>query len=105
MSRKASLEKESREVGPCGWRPSVPQGPFSGTQGGIILKLQAILHIPKSSAYAYPLAPKKFHVRLRTAKDDVEQAWLVIGNQYLWKTRERFPMEKTGSDALLGLLF
>lgn len=64
------------------------------------MKLQAILHIPKSSAYAYPLAPKKFHVRLRTAKDDVEQAWLVIGNQYLWKTRERFPMEKTGSDAL-----
>ena len=50
------------------------------------MKLQAILHIPKSSAYAFPLAPKKFHVRLRTAKDDVEQAWLVIGNQYLWKT-------------------
>ena len=24
----------------------------------------------------------------------------MIGNQYLWKTRERFPMEKTGSDAL-----
>ena len=58
MSRKASLEKESREVGPCGWRPSVPQGPFPGTQGGIILKLQAILHIPKSSAYAYRWRPK-----------------------------------------------
>lgn len=62
-----------------------------------IMNFQAILHIPKSN-YAYPYTPKDFHVRLRTAKDDIDRVTLVIGNQYLWQTRKPFEMEKIGSD-------
>lgn len=63
------------------------------------MNLQAVLHIPKSS-YAFPLSPSEFRVRLRVGKGDVKRVGLVIGNQYLWGTRQEFEMRKFGSDAL-----
>ena len=63
------------------------------------MNLQAILHIPKSN-YAYPVSGLDFRVRLRAGRGDLDSVRLVIGNQYLWETREEFPMEKLGSDGL-----
>lgn len=63
------------------------------------MNLQAVLHIPKSS-YAFPISPSEFRVRLRVGKGDMNQVRLVIGNQYLWGTRQEFEMRKFGSDAL-----
>lgn len=60
---------------------------------------QAILHIPKSN-YAFPVSKRDFRVRLRAGKGDLDRVRLVIGNQYLWNTRQEFEMEKFGSDAL-----
>ena len=55
---------------------------------------------PPHSNFAFALDRRHFVVRLRTAKDDVEKVELVIGNQYLWQTRQEFPMEKIGQDEL-----
>ena len=60
------------------------------------MNLQAILHIPKSN-YAYPVSGLDFRVRLRAGRGDLDSVRLVIGNQYLWETREEFPMEKLSS--------
>lgn len=63
------------------------------------IDLRAVLHTPHSN-FAFALDRRHFVVRLRTAKDDVEKVELVIGNQYLWQTRQEFPMEKIGQDEL-----
>ena len=60
---------------------------------------QAILHIPKSN-YAFPLSTNDFRIRLRVGKGDVKRVRLVIGNQYLWSTRQEFEMQKFGSDSM-----
>lgn len=64
-----------------------------------MMNRQAILHIPKSS-YAFPLSTSDIRIRLRAGKGDLERVRLVIGNQYLWDTRQEFEMQRSGSDSM-----
>lgn len=64
-----------------------------------MMNRQAILHIPKSS-YAFPLSTSDIRIRLRAGKADLERVRLVIGNQYLWNTRQEFEMRRSGSDSM-----
>ncbi len=63
------------------------------------MDLRAIYHLPKSN-YAFPISERDFKVRFRAAKGDLDSVRLVIGNKYLWETRQEFPMELCGSDKL-----
>lgn len=47
---------------------------------------EALCHIPKSNyAYAYKL--DELHIRLRTAKDDLEEVTLFYGNKFNWQNK------------------
>ncbi|WP_281531975.1 glycoside hydrolase family 13 protein [Anaerocolumna aminovalerica] len=61
------------------------------------MNLQAICHIPKSN-YAYPYKENELHIRLRTAKDDVDQVEIIHGIKYDWKNNERHVMKKILTD-------
>lgn len=64
-----------------------------------MMNRQAILHIPKSN-YAFPLSLSDIRIRLRAGRGDLERVRLVIGNQYIWNTRQEFEMRKSGSDSM-----
>ena len=41
----------------------------------------AIQHIVDSS-YCFPISPKQITLRLRTAKNDIERAWVIYESKY-----------------------
>jgi len=51
----------------------------------IFMNLHAIHHLPDAN-YAYPYDKETLHLRLRTAKDDVNQVTLHAGDPYEWKS-------------------
>ncbi len=63
------------------------------------MNLAALLHIEKSS-YAYAYSDRKLHFRLRTAKDDVRNACIVLAKKHEWEKKRRYPMRKVATDRL-----
>lgn len=62
------------------------------------MNIEALCHIPKSN-YAYAYSDQELHIRLRTAKDDMEQVNLVFSHKYDWNKRlKKYPMKKILSD-------
>lgn len=61
------------------------------------MNLAAICHIPKSN-YAYAYAKDELHIRLRTAKNDIDHVRLFYGIKYDWTNKVCFDMEKILSD-------
>ncbi len=58
---------------------------------------EALCHIPKSNyAYAYKL--DELHIRLRTAKDDLEEVTLFYGNKFNWQNKKSGRMQKAYQD-------
>ena len=63
------------------------------------MNLQAIYHNPKSN-YAYSKNEHELHIRLRTAKDDIEKAYVFIGVKFNWKEKKKYEMKKVATDRL-----
>lgn len=66
------------------------------------MKKEAILHIPMSQ-YAYGITTTRIAIRLRTAKDDVRECTLYVGDTACRKTPIDFfavPMQKVAFDTL-----
>ena len=62
------------------------------------MKVEAICHIPKSN-YAYAYRENVLHIRIRTAKNDLEEINLIYGNKFDWKnTQHKQKMRKVASD-------
>ncbi|WP_408010652.1 glycoside hydrolase family 13 protein [Pseudalkalibacillus sp. A8] len=63
----------------------------------------AIYHRPKNN-YAYARTTEKIHIRLRSAKNDIEQILLIYGDPYVWDENgwksNKIPMQIEGSDDL-----
>lgn len=58
---------------------------------------EALCHIQKSNyAYAYKL--DELHIRLRTAKDDLEEVTLFYGNKFNWQDKKSGRMQKVYQD-------
>lgn len=74
----------------------------------------AIYHRPKNN-YAYAFDEKTLHLRLQTKKDDVQGAYLIAGDPYLWeqtkdgtakwKPWDKIEMKKIGSTGLFDYWF
>ena len=63
------------------------------------MNLSAICHISGSN-YAYAYNKNELHIRLRTAKDDMDSVDIFYGNKYDWINKVSFPMKKILSDEL-----
>lgn len=63
------------------------------------MNLSAILHIPQSN-YAYAYRRDILHIRLRTARDDIRQAVLVIARKHRFHEKSRIPMTRVAQDTL-----
>lgn len=64
------------------------------------MNLHAVYHRPYSE-YAYAYSDTELHLRLRTAKNDVQTVKVTIGNKFYWqKTKKTFEMRKIASDTL-----
>lgn len=62
------------------------------------LNIQALCHTPKSN-YSYAYKEKELHIRLRTAKDDMDYVNIIFGNKYRWDNiQQKQPMKKILSD-------
>lgn len=61
------------------------------------MNLQAIYHIPKSN-YAYAYNEKELHIRLRTAKNDIDEVEIIYGVKFDWQNNQRHPMKKILTD-------
>lgn len=60
----------------------------------------AIQHIVDSS-YCFPISPKQITLRLRTAKNDIERAWVIYESKYVIADRQqKVEMEKKFSGGL-----
>ncbi len=59
----------------------------------------AILHIPKSS-YGYAYRIDELHIRIRTAKDDVDEVSIIYGVKYTFDSLTTKKMTKVSSDKL-----
>ena len=60
----------------------------------------AILHIPESR-YCFAYGKDQLHIRLRTAKNDLESVTLIYAVKYDWLTdRKTVQMQKQYSDDL-----
>ena len=60
----------------------------------------AIQHIVDSS-YCFPISPKQITLRLRTAKNDIERAWVIYESKYVIADRQqKAEMEKKFSGGL-----
>jgi len=64
-----------------------------------IMNIQAILHIPKSN-YCYAYTRDNIHIRIRTAKDDLDKVNLVYGDKYQWDKCITEEMKCSYSDEL-----
>lgn len=62
------------------------------------MKKEAICHIPKSNdAYAYQ--ENELHIRIRVAKDDMDEVNIIFGNKYDWFHQQQTrPMKKIYTD-------
>lgn len=58
---------------------------------------EALCHIPKSN-YAYAYKENELHVRLRTAKDDMDRVNIVYGSKFQWDRKQKQPMRKIMTD-------
>ncbi|MGB4657719.1 MAG: glycoside hydrolase family 13 protein [Mobilitalea sp.] len=58
---------------------------------------EAICHIPKSN-YAYAYKENELHIRIRTAKNDMELVNIIFGCKYDWIHKEQKVMTKILSD-------
>lgn len=63
------------------------------------MNIQAILHKPKSN-FCYAYTRDNIHIRIRTAKDDVDSVKLVYGDKYDWDSKIETVMERSFSDDL-----
>lgn len=61
------------------------------------MNLEAINHIPKSN-YAYAYREDELHVRVRTAKNDMDQVDIYYGIKYQWDQKQKRTMKKVLSD-------
>lgn len=59
----------------------------------------AIYHKPKSN-FCYPYDKNIIHIRLRTAKEDVEKVILVYGDKYEWNKNKKIEMKYSSYDKL-----
>ncbi|MBQ3795142.1 MAG: glycoside hydrolase family 13 protein [Butyrivibrio sp.] len=60
----------------------------------------ALLHIA-DSAYCFPVSEHEMVIRLRTAKNDIEKAWIVFESKYvIGDSQKKLPMEKELSGEL-----
>jgi len=58
---------------------------------------EAICHIPKSN-FAYAYKENELHVRIRTAKNDIDQVNIIFGCKYDWVHKQQKTMTKILSD-------
>lgn len=63
------------------------------------MNIQAIMHKPKSN-YCYAYTKNNIHIRIRTAKDDIEKISLVYGDKYAWEKKNTVVMPCSFSDDL-----
>ncbi|BBF43209.1 neopullulanase [Lachnospiraceae bacterium KM106-2] len=63
------------------------------------MNIKAVSHIPKSN-YAFAYNSSELHIRLRTAKDDMDEVRLFYGMKYEWDKKRLATMEKILSDGL-----
>ncbi|QEN04723.1 glycoside hydrolase family 13 protein [Thiospirochaeta perfilievii] len=63
------------------------------------MNIQAIMHKPKSN-YCYAYTRDNIHIRIRTAKDDVDRVLLVYGDKYEWEKKITTEMYRAFSDDL-----
>ncbi len=63
------------------------------------MNIQAIMHKPKSN-YCYAYTRDNIHIRIRTAKDDVDRVLLVYGDKYEWDKKITTEMLCAFSDDL-----
>lgn len=62
------------------------------------MNIEALCHIPKSN-YAYSYKENELHIRLRTAKGDMEQINIIFSNKYEWyQSKQKCPMRKIHTD-------
>ncbi|WP_458120346.1 alpha-glycosidase [Paenibacillus sp. Z6-24] len=62
--------------------------------------IEAVYHRPKLN-WGYPYDRETIHLRLRTKKQDVKQAWALAGDKYMWeKSKELVPMSIFATDDL-----
>lgn len=59
----------------------------------------AILHTQKSN-YAFAYTIDTLYIRIRTAKNDIDNVSLIYGDKYEWEKRQRKPMVKIFTDEL-----
>ncbi len=60
----------------------------------------ALLHIT-DSAYCFPISEHEIVIRLRTAKNDIEKAWILYESKYvIGESQRKLPMEKELSGEL-----
>ena len=64
------------------------------------IDLRAVLHTPPQQFRVCPGPPALCGAAAHSQRRCREKVELVIGNQYLWQTRQEFPMEKIGQDEL-----
>lgn len=63
------------------------------------MNIQAIMHKPKSN-YCYAYTRDNIHIRIRTAKGDVDSVKLVYGDKYEWDKKRTSYMDLSFSDDL-----
>lgn len=63
------------------------------------MNLQAIYHNPKSN-YAYAKSEHELHIRLRTAKNDVDKVYLYAAVKHKWNNKKKYQMTKVATDRL-----
>ncbi|MEE1072815.1 MAG: glycoside hydrolase family 13 protein [Cellulosilyticum sp.] len=61
------------------------------------MNLQALCHIPCSN-YAYAYNDNELHIRLRTAKDDMDKVKIYYGPKFQWHQKQSSDMQKIMSD-------
>jgi glycosidase len=61
------------------------------------MNLAAICHNPKSN-YAYAYKENELHIRIRTAKNDMDQIEIIYGMKFDWKNNESYVMKKILTD-------
>jgi len=61
------------------------------------MNIEALLHVPKSN-YAYAYSENELHIRLRTAKNDMDQVEIIYGVKFNWDNNQRKFMKKILTD-------
>lgn len=61
------------------------------------MNIEALLHVSKSN-YAYAYSENELHIRLRTAKNEMDQVNIIFGVKYDWKSNQKQVMKKILTD-------